>query len=400
MLGQNYFANRLGDIYEYSIIKYKCGKGTSNNSTQYCWELCVDVSGNIIFVLHSEVDFLPLFNSKIQSFSGKSNDEMWNINCTDIHIFKQTEEIFKNCSLFCMPRSVVLTRKMQTTNTPNKARAYLSNFDFSPLDDQRGFFVQINCKDIYFQLLENSKEIIKLIEIRRINNAILSTIDIPINNDENINEIESEIESISWFLSFLNMNLNFTPIIEYYLDNQIIEYSIKNELKKDLKNNYIIDNFKIDQGISKAFIECYYNYKTLQSKIEINYLIAILVEIHQQIYIDLKISMMLIAYEYLLTKYLLDQGRQITDMGDLQQKLQQLNNIMRFIPKILMDDALRISVRNPLFHQGEIPLLSSNEKIDFFQKYYDLLIRIILRILEYTGDYMCRKTQPPSQESP
>ena len=71
MLGQNYFANRLGDIYEYSIIKYKYGKGVSNDSithdsAQYCWELCVDVSGNIIFVLHSEVDFLPLFNSKIR----------------------------------------------------------------------------------------------------------------------------------------------------------------------------------------------------------------------------------------------------------------------------------------------------------------------------------------------
>lgn len=64
------------------------------------------------------------------------------------------------------------------------------------------------------------------------------------------------------------------------------------------------------------------------------------------------------------------------------------------------DDTLRASVRNPLFHQGEIPLLSLEEKIDFFQKYYDLLIRIILRILNYTGDYMCRETQPPFRKSP
>ena len=360
------------------------------------------MSGNIIFVLHSEVDFLPLFNSKIQSFSGKSNDEMWNINCTDIHIFKQTEEIFKNRSLFCMPRSVVLTRKMQTTNTPNKARAYLSNFYFSPLDDQRGFCVQINCKDIYFQLLENSKEIIELIEIGRINNAILSTIDIPINDNENIDGIESEIESISWFLSLLTMNLNFTPIIQYYLDGQIVEYSIKNVFKKDLKNNYIIDNFKIDQGISKAFTQSYEQYKLSQTRLDINTFIGFLVEIHQQIYINFKIAIMLMAYEYLLSKYLLAQGKAQNEIGEnIQQKLRQLNQSLRFIPSHLMnDDTLRASVRNPLFHQGEIPLLLPEEKIDFFKKYYDLLIRIILRILNYTGDYMCRETQPHSPKSP
>lgn len=406
MLGKNYFSNRLGDIYEYSRIHYKCGDGEgifNNNPAKYYWELCVDVSGNIIFVLHPKNNYIPLDNFRINSFSGKSNDETWNINCTDIRIVKQSVKVNENHSLFCIPSTVILTRKTQSANTPNQAKVYLSNFDFVGLDDKQGFFVKINStKSIYFQLLENKKEISELIEIKRIDNAILSTFDIPINDDETIDEIELEIESISWFLSFLTMNLNATPIIEYYSDNQIVKYFIKNEYKTTYKSSYIIDNFYIDRGIPRAFNTSYQDYKISQNQLNINIFINFLLEIHQQPHIELQIAIMLMAYKYILSKYLLAQGILINDMN-LQQKLKQLNSIMimRFIPSNLMsDDTLRASIRNPLFHQGEIPLLSLDKKIDFYKKYYDLLIRITLRILNYSHEYISRETQSPSPKTP
>lgn len=106
---------------------------------------------------------------------------------------------------------------------------------------------------------------------------------------------------------------------------------------------------------------------------------------------------MLMAYEYLLLKYLLDQGQPQDRIGrNIQQKLRQINTFLRFISADLMDDTLRDSVRNPLFHTGEIPLLTRSKKIDLFKTYYDLLIRIILRILGYTGQYMSLVTRSPS----
>lgn len=37
MLVQNYFANRLGDVYKYSRITYQSGKGISNRNKEYFW---------------------------------------------------------------------------------------------------------------------------------------------------------------------------------------------------------------------------------------------------------------------------------------------------------------------------------------------------------------------------
>lgn len=107
---------------------------------------------------------------------------------------------------------------------------------------------------------------------------------------------------------------------------------------------------------------------------------------------------MLMAYEYLLTKYLINQNslRQDQVSKSVQDKLSLLNNHLRFIPSQMMDDTLRGAVRNPLFHQGEIALMNLNDKIDIFKKYYDLLIRIVLRILGYTGKYMSVVTHSPT----
>ncbi|BAB75674.1 hypothetical protein DSM107007_51040 [Nostoc sp. PCC 7120 = FACHB-418] len=399
MLKQDYFANRLGDIYQYSRIPYKCGEGKSDQNTKYFWELCIDASGNIIFVLHGKEPLQNLENgSQIQSFSGISNDEIWEIECTNLHFLAQTGELPNRLTSFYLPDYIFLKKKEQETKHLTLAKAYFSNFIFSPLDCERGFFVKIKGKELCFQMLENNKQLVDLIDIQRINNAILSQVSIPINKYENIDAIKEEIISISWFLSFLDLNLNFTPLIEYYADNEVMQYSIENTVKNPFSRNYIIDNFRINGGIPKAFNDCYEIYKVLQPKIDINTCIGFLAEINQQKYIDLKLATMIMAYEYITFKYLLNKELTQDNIGDnIQKKLYQLNKYLRFIPSEMMKDNLRDSVRNPLFHQGRITLLTLSEKIDLFKKYYDLLIQIILRILSYNGEYISRVTHNPSQ---
>ncbi|MDB9376008.1 hypothetical protein [Nodularia sphaerocarpa] len=405
MFTQDYFKKRLGDIYEYSRIPYKCGEGKSDKNIEYFWELCIDASGSIIFILHTKEPIQHLDNElsfkKINSFSGISGDEIWEIECRNLHFLAETE---KNCatyhrlSLFYLPNSITLKRKEQETKQLTLAKAYFSNFTFSAVDCECGFLVNINGKEVCFQMLENNKQLLNLIDMERINSAIISQVSIPINKDENIDCIQYEITSISWFLSLINLNLKFIPIVEYYADGEIVQYFIENTVKNYFNRNYVIDNFRINGGIPKAFNDSYEKYKALQRSMDINTCIGLLAEINQQKYIDIKLATMIMAYEYILFKYLLSQGLTQDQVGNnIQQKLRQVNKYLRFIPSQMMDDTLRDSVRNPLFHQGEIPLLTFNEKIDFFKKYYDLLIKIILRILSYTGEYMSIVTNSPSQ---
>ena len=405
MLGQNYFEKRLGDIYQYSRIPYISGKGRTNQS-EYFWELCVDSCGNIIFILSSFDSLQKLDDTpKIAHVSGVSEDDVWNLNCTNVHILAREVEVSKEQVLFCLPSSIVLTRKEQLSSRITLAKAYFSNFDFFRVDCERGFFANIGDKKLCFQTLETHKKLVDLIDIDRIPNALLSQVSIPVDKDESISTIEDEARSISWFLSLLNLDATFIPIIEYYSDSEIIQYSLEDTVKNSFCRSYIIDNVRIDGGIPKAFESCYESYKNWQAKIDINTLIGFLVEINQQKYIDLKLAVMIMAYENLLLKYLLNQGltqdqiqeptkKQIGE--NIQQKLRQINTFLRFIPSDLMDDTLRDSVRNPLFHQGEIPLLTISDKRALFKRYYDLLIRIILRILGYTGQYMSIVTHSPA----
>lgn len=401
MLGQDYFKNRLGDIYQYSRIPYQSGEGTSDQNRKYFWELCIDISGNIIFVLHPRGGLEPLENPpKMQGFSGISLDEKWEIECSDLHFLAAEIEISQKSHLFYLPSSVSLKQKTKKDQHPNIAKAYFSNSLFSSVDYPNGFIVNIDDKELCFQMLDNYKQIVEFIAIGRIDHAILSQVSIPINTDEDIHSIVEEAKSISWFFSLLSLNTNCIPIIEYLSANEIVQFYIENNSKDNLNTNcFIVDNLKIDRGIPKAFNECYENYKRLQKDININKFIAFLVEINQQKYIELKLAVMIMAYEYFLTKYLIQNQLITPDQAkmNIKAKLTKLNSQLKFIPSSMMNDTLRASVRNQLFHQGEISLMTTHDKIDKFKKYYDLLVKIILKILGYTGKYRSVETGHPTE---
>lgn len=262
MLGQKYFERRLSDIYKYSRIAYKCGKGTTNHK-EYFWELCVDACGNIIFVLSSSNSLQNLDNtSNIEYFSGVSNDDIWDLNCTDIRILSTEVEVSKKLIIFSLPSSIILKRKNWSLKsvTFTSAKAYFSNFDFSRVDCERGFSAHVDGKKVCFQTLKTRKDLIKLIDIGRIQNSLLSSVSIPVDKNESPSAIEEDARSISWFLSLLNLNLTCIPIIEYHsFDREILQYSVNNTVKYPFCRSYIIDNSDIEEGIPKAFESCYKN---------------------------------------------------------------------------------------------------------------------------------------------
>ena len=80
---------------------------------------------------------------------------------------------------------------------------------------------------------------------------------------------------------------------------------------------------------------------------------------------------------------------------NIQQKIGKANGYLRFIPAGQLGDALREGIRNPLFHQGMIPAMSSDEVYSTYVGYFDLLLRMILRVLKYTGKFISRVTYRP-----
>lgn len=338
MIGQDYFKDRLGRIYRFSIIPYMYGYNngacfllviTSILDLKYLkillflidrcifcsWELCVDVSGEIIFILTSN-NFHTESLSKINLFTGISCENNWIIECKEIYIlniksYSSNSQKYVNKS-FCRPSSIKLVQNSKDSKI-DLARAYLNNFHKV---DSHNFYVNIQEKEIFFRMIDNSKDILNLIETKRLSGAIFSEMIIPFDKSETIETVNHQIKSISWFLSFLSLNLTFPPVIRYYSGEEIIQYSINNYDQHPLNQHYsIIDNSYVYEGISKAFNSSYYEYVVLQanfsdSKTTLNFnrLIGLLVDINQQKNIDVKIAVMIVAYEYLLSKYLQDQG--------------------------------------------------------------------------------------------
>ena len=410
MLGKEYFEKRLGDIYDYSHIGYIAGKGTCGRRKEYDWELCVDVCGEVILVLTPTCHLGLVEKLLINDFSGKSSDEEWEVSCNRLSVSKTVYQMSSANStgtdssrekLFCELWQPFSMKRGKRKGSITSARGYFRNLDFTRENLERGFSAELDKKTWYFQTLEHRSTLIELIDIGRISGALLSYVTIPLQEGENIDSIEDELSSVSWFLSFLRLNLVSVPVVEYWSDGTILAYSITSRGKSDLQStNAVVDNLRIDGGIRYALEEGYSKYKELRLNIGFDVVFDLLSEIERQKYIELKLGLLIVAYEHLTLKYLLDQGMHEEKIGDnIHKKLAQVNKYLRFIPSEMMGDDIRGKVRNPLFHSGEIPLLKFDEKLAFFKRYHDLLICMILKILGYTGKYISRvKGYPISVE--
>jgi hypothetical protein len=409
MLGRNYFESRLNEIYNYCLLGYISGTGELvSTSSRYNinWELCQDITGEILFILSSSLDIK--FDNQGDfihfSFNGISSNGLWEANSPDLIIHSQkfgwayNNERFTH---FCTANMITLKHiQNYRDNNFSKALACLYNFKFEGLDFSQyeqmnkkdKFICQTQDRDILFKLVFEDRNIKELIETKRIQKAVFSTLEYPMHEGESMGFCKKEIEKICWFLSMSTLNTNFSPIIEYYSGEEKVAITIYNVLGLRYHGNVIVDNYQVKAGIPSFFTQCFTNYVTLSNSFDINQFISLILDLQSQHHIELKIATLLLAYENLLSQYLVYRGIPQDSLreSNVEQKLRMFNNFYRFIPRDLLGEDLRDSVRNPLFHLGNIPFLTFEETIETFEKYYELLVQILLKILDYHGEYINR----------
>lgn len=415
MLGKDYFENRLKDIYHLSIIDYLCGNGilidTNGSEFQISWELCVDLSGKLLIVLTGtsiiEVDDETGFIE--YSLEGETLNKEYLINCARVFIYSASHSVENGTSsntYFCDIQGdgeIQIYKQGFSESQIIQMDAYLTNFLFRGLEKEQVNTTlsrnKFSCKadnlDVCFRLLDNHKEIKDLIEQNRIQESIFSTLQIKKNALNTIEEINDEIEKITYFLSFLTLNTNFSPIQKYFdVNGNLIKTVIKSMYVKKYQNSTLLNN-SMDLNFSEVFNTSYSKYKALRKDLNLDSVINMLFEMQSISTIEIKLAILIMAYEALLTKYLINNGfaeEVVIKEYNIQQKIQMANKTLKFIPSHLSGDNLRAEIRNPLFHQGEIPFMNFEDIYKYYTEYFDLIIRIIFRIIEYNGKFISRNS--------
>lgn len=410
MFGEQYFIDRLAGLYELSPVKYLSGTGElrfNNMISSVQWELVVPITGDhTLFLHHKGYSDLGLFiNPEILgnpgfSLIGSSSYGEWNVSIPSIQIFNVSTNINSEMltSINCYAREILLRRCGTSHNETDHIEGLIRNFDFlgskviqdgsrSLLDKIR---VIVRNKEIIFQTIKDSNIVKAQLKSKRIDRAILSTVTLPIDQGENIEEIYSLLNTICWLLSLINVNACLCPIVQQWSGQELIEINIRNLISSPFHSNVIIDNKNVRNGIVDMFNNYYEEYCKIDSAINMNIFVNNLLGMYEGKFLEHKIVGLLLSYEYILTKYLIYLGYDENEVAKLsiQDKLRRLNINLRFIPSRLLGDILRENVRNPLFHSGEITLLNTDEKINVFKDYFDLLIQIVLKLIGYTGGYI------------
>lgn len=264
---------------------------------------------------------------------------------------------------------------------------FIHNYNFSG----RNFSCNIaNHVFDFFQHNEN-ENLIDLYEKGMIDKSFLSVIRTSVHDDDSLEIITNIIDNIMYLISLFSLNMAVVPIINLYNKGNIIGHRIRNlKLFPYKMSKEIIDNFFIKEGTRIAIEQCYNNFCSLEIPLHLKTLINGLIAMMVQPYNDLRFAILLISYEFLLSNFLLFKGLKKEDIENmnLQRKLYKVNEYLKFIPSNLLKDDLRENIRNPLFHQGLIPFMSAEEIYFSFKKYWELLIQIILKILNYSGEYL------------
>ncbi len=282
-----------------------------------------------------------------------------------------------------------------TENLDNvTVRSHILNFDFKHLvvaDFTDGACTTINqfkvqTEDRHFTFTCDDK-IIDLVKNGKLSYAITTIIDLE--SDSNLDDKTEESLILGEFLSLMNGTYLGIPMMEYHQGENTVGYKIYDCPKNKYSNNFqAVPHNRIAVGIKKAIAENFNKYKELRNSLGLNRFVELYCELSGTIITEIRLSIMLLSYEYLLTKYLIeiageDEGK-VQDWS-IQSKLGTINKYLRFIkgdaPKILRKD-----IRNPLFHQGYIPYTSEKELWGYFTKYRNLLVKIFLKILDYTGE--------------
>lgn len=398
-MDENVFSKRLGDIYDYSPLKYMSGEAVISSETQareVHWELCLDVSGET----HLQISYsgIPL-RMKNFSLTGETEDKQWFIESETVYIFNtnHNSEGLRN-TLYCKAPEINISKK-QSNLEIQKAEVFITNFDFlgseyTIVDNYHCLNkISVSLPNVELQLIlsENHKAVKELLQIKRISKAILSKLIVSPNQQITIEELNKEINQITLFLSSMTLNTNCEQLINYFNGDELVAIKLIDTIKMDFHSNVLVDNHIIRGGINYSFDKIYQEFHMLSEPLRLKSYVNRIIDMQQQKFIDNKLGHLIIAYESLLTDYLIYKGATESEIYEMniQQKLGRLNRELRFIPKSLLGENLR-ELRNPLFHTGAIPLLDIADSLNIYSEYNNLLMKIFLRILSYDGEFLSR----------
>lgn len=411
-LGKSVFEERLEDVYKYSIVDYLHGIGIISNDFgskfRVNWELCVDVSGNLLFIISGNLASCSMTKGDhfVEYFlDGKTADNQWTIKFKQMIIcsFTYNADIDANvCRCEIQGQGNIQIEKVgSASESISLVRSYLKNFYFKGIEAEKlgnsikynKFTSKADQFNVCFRMLDNSEKIKSLIDENRLQSAVFSCMDISKKMACAIINVEMEIDNITWFLSFLSLNTTFAPICKYLdASGNVIKIRIMEYRTMPYHNLSLFDNQNNETRYTSVFRKSYNAYKSLRVELALDKVVSLLLESQTQCTIESKLSSLIMAYELLLKKILLHNGVTESEMKNwnIQQKISRTNRYMKFIPANLLGDNLRDDIRNPLFHQGDIPEMSIDEKYDLYTQYLNLFVRIILRMLEYNGKYISR----------
>ena len=162
------------------------------------------------------------------------------------------------------------------------------------------------------------------------------------------------------------------------------------------RRSEIVDNSLISGGLKNAFEETFANFVSLEPKLQLRRFIDMLLVMKNQKQLEFLLAGLLLSFEFFTTMFLTDKGKAPPQESNVEQKLNQLNAFLRFIPKCMLDDTLRKDIRNPLFHSGAIVGADMETLFDWYASYYDLLIQIVFVVIGYTGEYISPINNKPT----
>jgi hypothetical protein len=411
MLGQGYFERRLGDIFDLSPIPYLAGTGEISDGTTTIpvqWELNVQATGEPILALSSKTVIGPQRMAQGNRFvdwrlTGQSQENEFTNTAVGVVLsqlaFASNEEY---ATYFGHFRQMDLNRAGACA--PSQLEGLVRNLEFVGLEWTRHgtetrldkFHVNVAGRQVYFHEYSQKKRLKELIDIDRIDRAILGEIHVPISTGEKLEDAFAVLEFVEWFTAFLTMNRTFAPVVRLTDKGQLCGLRILELGSDPYRRGEIVDNHLIPGGMKAAFETAFANFVALEPKLGLRRFIDMVLVMRSQKQLEFMLAGLLLAYEFFTTKYLTDQGKPPPQESNVQQKLNQVNAYLRFIRKDMLDDTLRKDIRNPLFHQGAIVGTAMPTLWEWYTSYFDLLNQIVFVVLGYGGQYISPINNQPT----
>lgn len=391
MKGKNYFEKLYGENYKYFLIQYLCGTGKLTNKHQHSsfdveWELVQHVDGSWKFWITANTFLKTHSNQEYFCLSGQTIDKKYKIKSNSIYIMQMKINSSEPGVHYIAGE---LKKTIIYNNNPiAKIEGFLSNYnaiDTLPIN--------VSLDEITFELrnVDNYKEIELLYKNKFIKTYSLAKIAF---SSTNYKKSLKLLKIIQTMLCLISTNSTFCKKTVFYDDaNNISGFELNNYHSYRLNNNYVVDYV----WGRKHFLEYFNSTKNFFIKFNnrgfyriIDYLLKTTAETH----IEFMLVGLILSIEYTCKFYFKEilgyDQEEIDKYENIQQKLNHLNSHMKFISSEYLSDhldELRKDIRNPLFHTGEILAVDYSDLLNVYNKYYDILLRIIFRMIGFMGSY-------------